>query len=234
MQISWRDPAPRRFRVEVQPQYTTFALMSSEPNWIRWARELQAIAQTGLHFSESEYDKERYRKILEISAEMFARQSGEEPTMIRDLFAGQSGYATPKVDVRGVVFREGKLLLVQERSDGLWTLRGGWADVNDSPSEAVEREIQEESGYVAKAERMIAVFDRAKQNNDPPFPFHVYKLFIRCRLTGGEAATTMETSGVNFFNLDEIPPLSVSRTSRNQIQFCFDRLKTPDAPCYFD
>lgn len=208
--------------------------MSPEPKWIGWARELQAIAQTGLHFAESAYDHERYRKILDISAEIFADHSGESPEMIRTLFAKQTGYATPKVDVRGVVFQEGRLLLVQERSDGLWTLPGGWADVNDSPSEAVEREIVEESGFKAKAERMLAVFDRAKQNNDPPFPFHVYKLFILCQLVGGEAATTFETSGVNFFSEHEIPPLSVARTSRNQIQFCFDSIKNPAAPCWFD
>jgi ADP-ribose pyrophosphatase YjhB (NUDIX family) len=213
---------------------TTFAVVAREPKWIGWARELQAIAQTGLHFSESEYDQERYRKILGISTEMFADHSGESPEIIRNLFAKQSGYATPKVDVRGVVFREGKLLLVQERSDGLWTLPGGWADVNDSPSEAVEREIVEESGFEAKAERMLAVFDRAKQNNDPPFPFHVYKLFIFCRLVGGEAATTFETTGVNFFGENEIPPLSIARTSRNQIQFCFESLRNPGAACWFD
>jgi ADP-ribose pyrophosphatase YjhB (NUDIX family) len=208
--------------------------MSPEPKWIRWARELQAIAQTGLHFSESEYDKERYRKILEISTEMFADRSGESAEMIQKLFENQSGYATPKVDVRGVVFREGKLLLVQERSDGLWTLPGGWADVNNSPSEAVEREIFEESGFEAKAERLLAVFDRAKQNNDPPFPFHVYKLFILCRLVGGEATTTFETTGVNFFVENDIPPLSTARTSRNQIQFCFESLNNPGAACWFD
>jgi ADP-ribose pyrophosphatase YjhB (NUDIX family) len=208
--------------------------MSPEPKWIGWARELQAIAQTGLHFSESEYDRERYRKILGVSTQMFADHSGEPLEIIRNLFAKQSGYATPKVDVRGVVFRERKLLLVQERSDGLWTLPGGWADVNDSPSEAVEREVVEESGFKAKAERMLAVFDRAKQNNDPPFPFHVYKLFILCRLVGGEAGTTFETTGVNFFGENEIPPLSISRTSRNQIQFCFESLRNPDAACWFD
>jgi 8-oxo-dGTP pyrophosphatase MutT (NUDIX family) len=130
----------------------------------------------------------------------------------RGLFENQSGYATPKVDVRGVVFRDDKLLLVQERSDGLWTLPGGWADVNDSPSEAVEREIVEESGFRTKAERMLAVFDRAKHGNLPPFPFHVYKLFSE----------------------NEIPPLSLSRNTRELIQFCFDARKNPDNPCRFD
>jgi ADP-ribose pyrophosphatase YjhB (NUDIX family) len=208
--------------------------MSHEPTWVGWARELQAIAQTGLHFSESEYDLERYRKILKISVEIFANHSGESPALIRGMFEAQSGYATPKVDVRGVVFRDDKLLLVQERLDGRWTLPGGWADVNDSPSEAVEREIVEESGFLVKAERMIAVFDRAKQGNPPPFPFHVYKLFILCQLLGGEAKTSMETTGVEFVGENEIPPLSLSRNTPEQIQFCFDARKNPNNPCQFD
>jgi ADP-ribose pyrophosphatase YjhB (NUDIX family) len=208
--------------------------MSIEPAWVKWARNLQAIAQTGLHFSESEYDLERYRKILEISSEIFANYSGGSLALIRGLFENQTGYATPKVDVRGVVFRDDKLLMVQERSDGLWTLPGGWADVNDSPSEAVEREIVEESGFRVKAERMIAVFDRAKQGNPPPFPFHVYKLFIGCRLLGGEATTSMETTGVEFVGEHEIPPLSLTRNTGAQIKFCFAARKNPDQPCQFD
>src|SRR5580704_3997570 len=208
--------------------------MSEEAKWVGWARGLQAIAQTGLHFSESEYDRERYRKILEISVQMFSHSSRGSPDLIRGLFENQTGYATPKVDVRGVVFRDDKLLLVKERSDGLWTLPGGWADVNDSPSEAVEREIVEESGFRAKAERMIAVFDRAKHANIPPFPFHVYKLFILCRLLGGEAKSSMETTGVDFVGEYDIPPLSLSRNTREQIQFCFDARKNPDNPCRCD
>jgi ADP-ribose pyrophosphatase YjhB (NUDIX family) len=208
--------------------------MSSEPKSIGWARELQAIAQTGLHFTESEYDRERYRKILEISVQIFADYSGESPALIRALFEKQTGYATPKVDVRGVIFRDNKILLVQERSDGFWTLPGGWADVNDAPSEAVEREIVEESGFQAKAERMLAVFDRAKHAHEPPMPFHVYKLFILCRLEGGEARTSAETTEVEFFGENEIPPLSISRVTREQIQYCFEVQSKPDAPCRFD
>src|SRR3974390_2048540 len=133
--------------------------MSNEPRWVQWARELQAIAQTGLHFSESEYDRERYQKILQISVEIFAEYSGQSPSLIQGVFENQSGYATPKVDVRGVVFRSGKLLLVRERTDGLWTLPGGWADVNDSPSAAVAREIYEESGYRARPVKLAAPVD---------------------------------------------------------------------------
>ena len=208
--------------------------MSNEPRWVQWARELQAIAQTGLHFSESEYDRERYQKILQISVEIFAEYSGQSPSLIQGVFENQSGYATPKVDVRGVVFRSGKLLLVRERTDGLWTLPGGWADVNDSPSEAVEREVLEESGFQTKSERMLAIFDRAKHPHVPSFPFHVYKLFILCGLKGGEARTTFETSGVDFFGENGIPPLSISRVTLDQVQFCFEAQKRPTTLCRFD
>jgi ADP-ribose pyrophosphatase YjhB (NUDIX family) len=208
--------------------------MSPEPRWVQWARELQGIAQTGLHFSESEYDRERYQKILQISVEIFAEYSGRSPSLIHGLFETQTGYATPKVDVRGVVFRSGKLLLVRERTDGLWTLPGGWADVNDSPSEAVEREVLEESGFRTRAERMLAVFDRARHPHEPPFPFHVYKMFVLCGLQGGEARTTFETSGVDFFGQNEIPPLSISRVTLDQIHFCFETQKKPTTLCRFD
>jgi ADP-ribose pyrophosphatase YjhB (NUDIX family) len=208
--------------------------MPEEPKWLKWARELQAIAQTGLHFSESEYDLERYRAILNISVEMFANQSSEPTPIIRNLFEKQTGYATPKVDVRGVVFREDKLLLVQETSDGRWTLPGGWADVNDSPSEAVEREIVEESGFITKAVRLLALFDRAKHPHDPPFPFHVYKLFIECEIVAGDSKLSMETSAVGFFGLGEIPPLSTSRVTSGQIEFCFQRHGSSETSSVFD
>src|SRR6516162_10082501 len=204
--------------------------MIYEPKWVGWARKLQAIAQTGLHFTESEYDRQRYQTILDLSVEIFSEYSGEPASVVNRLFENQTGYATPKVDVRGVVFRNKTLLLVRERADGLWTLPGGWADVNDAPSEAVEREIREESGFNAKAERLLAVFDRSKHPHDPPFPFHVYKLFIGCRLEGGKSKPTLETSAADFFAQDEIPPLSTSRVTPEQISFCFEMQNRPNAP----
>ena len=208
--------------------------MIYEPKWVGWARALQAIAQTGLHFAESQYDRERYQRILDLSVEIFSEYSGESISVISRLFENQTGYATPKVDVRGVVFRDNRLLLVRERADGLWTLPGGWADVNDAPSEAVEREILEESGFSAKAERLLAVFDRSRHKHEPAFPYHVYKLFIQCRLEAGEARTTMETSGAEFFAENEIPALSISRVTPEQIRFCFETQNQPNAPSRFD
>jgi ADP-ribose pyrophosphatase YjhB (NUDIX family) len=206
----------------------------TEPQWIRWARELQAISQTGNHFATSDYDRERYQRISEIAAEIFAEQGDIEGSKIRTIFEAQSGYATPKVDVRAAVFRDGKILMVQERSDGLWTLPGGWADVNDSPSEAVQKEVLQESGFRARTERLLAVFDRAKHPHDPPFPFHIYKMFFLCKIEGGEATPSPETSSVDFFGLEALPPLSVSRITEDQIRFCFRAGLNAIVPTAFD
>ena len=208
--------------------------MIFEPQWLRWARELQALAQTGLHFTTSDYDRERYHRISEIAAEIFAQQGDTEGSKIRTIFEAQSGYATPKVDVRAVVFRDQKILLVQERSDGLWTLPGGWADVNDSPSEAVEKEVIQESGFKVKAQRLLAVFDRAKHPHEPPFPFHIYKFFFLCAIESGEATASAETSSVEFFGWETLPPLSLSRITKEQIRFCFEAGVRAAGPTAFD
>jgi ADP-ribose pyrophosphatase YjhB (NUDIX family) len=208
--------------------------VNKEPDWILWAREIQAIAQTGLHFSESVYDRERYERLREIAVAMFANRSDATESVIRASFAAQTGYATPKVDVRGVVLKDNQLLLVRESSDGFWTLPGGWADVNDSPSEAVVREIREESGFVTRATRLIALFDRSKHAHQPPFPFHVYKLFIACELLGGSAQTSNETSAVGFFDPDHLPPLSIGRVTPDQIAICIRGWNDPHRPTLFD
>jgi ADP-ribose pyrophosphatase YjhB (NUDIX family) len=208
--------------------------VNQESHWIRWAREIQAIAQTGLHFGESVYDRERYERLRAIAVEMFAVRSDVSESFIRAAFEAQSGYATPKVDVRGVVLKEDQLLLVRESSDGLWTLPGGWADVNNSPSEAVVREVREESGFLTRATRLIALFDRAKHEHEPQFAFHVYKLFIACELMGGSAETSAETSEVGFFDPDHLPPLSIGRVTPGQIAVCLRALKDPSSPTLFD
>jgi ADP-ribose pyrophosphatase YjhB (NUDIX family) len=206
-----------------------------EPNWIKWGKALQAIAQTGLHFSQSEYDAERYRQIQEIAAEIFARHSLTEKETILDLFSKDSGYATPKVDVRGVVFRDAQILLVREVLDNhRWTLPGGWADVNETPTTAVTREVFEESGYQTQAVKLLAVYDRTHQGHTPPMPYHVYKLFFLCELVGGESKVSHEISEVAFFPEDQIPELSQSRVLPHQIQRFFEYYHNPDLPTDFD
>jgi ADP-ribose pyrophosphatase YjhB (NUDIX family) len=201
-----------------------------------WVKRLQAIAQTGLTFAKDHYDIERYRSVRQIAAEMLAASSsGVSPTTLINLLAGDVGYATPKVDVRAAVFSDEGLLLVRERSDGAWTLPGGWADVGDSPSMAAVREVKEESGYDVVARKLAAVYDRDhERHGHPPIPYHVYKLFFLCEIIGGTAKASNETDAVAFFPEDGIPPLSRERVTLGQIAHLFDHLRHPEWPTSFD
>jgi ADP-ribose pyrophosphatase YjhB (NUDIX family) len=203
------------------------------PTWLDWARRLQAIAQSGLAYSPSQYDLERYEAVRQIAAEMMADGSASPVAPIRDLFASQTGYATPKVDVRAAVFREHRILLVEEREDGGWTLPGGWADVGESPAEATVREVREESGYETRAVKLLAVYDRNRHGH-PPIPFHAYKLFFQCEPIGGEPASSNETAGVDWFAEDGLPALSTSRVTAAQIHRFFEHYRHPHWPTDFD
>jgi ADP-ribose pyrophosphatase YjhB (NUDIX family) len=201
--------------------------------WLEWIRSLQTIAQAGLTYTEGAYDRERYHALQQIAAEMLEAHSRLGAGEALPLLQVEEGYATPKVDVRGAVFRDGKLLLVRERGDGLWTLPGGWADVGDSPGEAVVREIREESGYETRATKLLAVWDRDRHGH-PPLVWYVYKLVILCDLVGGDAADSLETEGADFFAEDEIPPLSLGRITPAQIARVFEHHRHPEWPTEFD
>lgn len=205
-----------------------------EPRRLRWARELQALAQTGLTFSKDPYDIERYHAARALAVEMLAAIGGAEEAVIAKLFDSEVGYATPKVDVRGAVFREEQVLLVREVADGKWTLPGGWADVNASPGENVEREIFEESGFKTKVTKLAAVYDRQKHPHVPPHLFHIYKMFFICELTGGEAKTSIETSEVGFFSEDKLPELSLGRVLESQIHRMFAHWRDATLPTEYD
>lgn len=203
--------------------------------WLTWAQKLQAIAQTGIHYGNHPFDVERYEQIKQIAAEMMAAHAGVEPTRVLDLFRQEWGHATPKIDVRGVAFQDGKVLLVKEISDGFWTLPGGWADIGEPPSRAVEREVFEESGFATKATKVLAVYERSHpRHGHPPQPQHSFKLFFRCEIVGGSPQTSNETSDVGFFAPDEIPPLSLVRVVPDQIARFFQDLENPDTPTDFD
>ncbi|MCA9415078.1 MAG: NUDIX hydrolase [Candidatus Omnitrophica bacterium] len=203
--------------------------------WMNWAKALQAISQTGLHFSKDKFDRERYEQVGNIAMEMLAQGTSLSLGDLIRINASEFGYATPKVDVRGVAFQESKILLVREiADDGKWTLPGGWADVNESPSEAVVREVLEESGFKTDVIKLLAVYDREKQMHIPPFPYHVYKIFFLCEITGGEAKINNEVSEVAFFGEDEIPELSDSRVKKEQIGRFFRHYREKDLPTEFD
>ena len=205
----------------------------NNPKWLEWAQNLQALAQAGLTYTENPYDVERYHAIRDIAAEMVASNTDIDIQVMRDLYDSQAGYITPKVDVRGVVFRDDEILLVKELMDGCWTLPGGWVDVNEPPSIAVEREVWEESGYRVHAQKILAVYDR-NQHGHPAYIFHIYKLFILCELLGGEPTTSLETGGAVFYPNDHLPPLSIARTTGEEIARFFEHRLHPDWPTDFD
>jgi ADP-ribose pyrophosphatase YjhB (NUDIX family) len=205
----------------------------TEPMWLVVGRELRAIAQIGLTFSEDAFDRQRYERIQELSAELIANGSDGDPAKVLDLFRREVGYATPKVDVRGAAFREGRVLMVREVSDGGWTLPGGWADVNQTAAECVIREIFEESGFQARALKLAAVHDYRKRH-PPRHVDSIYKMFFICELVGGGARPSHETSEVAFFSRSELPMLSMGRTTAEQIELMFRHAERPDLPTDFD
>lgn len=200
---------------------------------LEWARKVQAIAQSGLAFTTDPFDRERYEELQDLTASILARKFDRPEGEIECLWLHEEGYATPKVDVRGAVFVDGRILLVRERSDRMWTLPGGWADVNESPSEAVVREVYEESGFRTRPTKLAALYDRNRHPH-PPMLFHVYKLFFLCEVKGGSARTGLETDDVQFFLPDKLPDLSTQRVTRGQIQRLFEHYRDRDIPTDFD
>jgi ADP-ribose pyrophosphatase YjhB (NUDIX family) len=203
------------------------------PKWLEWGQKLQALARAGLTYTENKFDVERYHAITAIAADMIATHAAADQSVINSIYDSQAGYQTPKVDARGVVFKDDKILLVKELADGGWTLPGGWMDVNETPGENVAREVHEEAGYVVRPVKLMAVYDR-RLHGHPPYIFHAYKLFFMCDLLGGEATTSIETGGAEFYALDELPPLSIERTTLEELQRCFVHHHQPDLPTEFD
>ncbi|HLY57793.1 MAG TPA: NUDIX hydrolase N-terminal domain-containing protein [Stellaceae bacterium] len=208
--------------------------MNSEPPVLALLRELAALAGTGLGFTSDPYDRERYQRIAELSHLLVAERLEVTAAAVAAALDHEPGYVTPKVDVRGAVIADGKVLLVRERSDGRWALPGGYADVNLAPSEAVEAEIVQESGYQAKAVKLVAALDRRRHHHAHPLLLHCYKLFFLCRLEGGEAAVGLETTEVGFFPEDALPDLSLGRCTPEQIRLCFEHARRPELPTVFD
>ncbi len=209
-------------------------MTSSYPKWLDWVQRLQAIAQTGLSYGKDVFDIERFEQVRAIAAEIAACHSEGDIQKIDNLFAEEKGHATPKIDARGAVFRDDTILLVRERSDGRWTLPGGWVDIGESPSEAVVREVFEESGYETRAVKLLALYDRNKHDH-PPIIWHTYKLFFLCELTGGTAIeANTEITEVGFFHEDALPELSIGRVTATQIARFFAHLRHPEWPTDFD
>jgi len=203
------------------------------PRWLAWAREIQALSQTGLAFASNDYETQRYQRLAEIAAEIVGDHTDLPEERLYADFAMQPGYATPKVDVRGAVVRDGEILLVQERVDGLWCMPGGWADVGDLPSEMVVREVWEESGYRVVPRKVVGVFD-ANRSGRPLELYHAYKLVFLCEVTGGQARPSNETLDVRFFPFAHLPPLSTNRTHERHLAEVLAHVHDPGRPAAFD
>jgi ADP-ribose pyrophosphatase YjhB (NUDIX family) len=197
-------------------------------------RELLAISQTGLAFTKDPFDRERYARVRELVGDLLRTPGSANPAFDPGvLFGNDKGYATPKIDVRGAVFRDGRVLMVRERSDGLWTLPGGWCDINVSPGESAVKEIREESGFDVRVVKLAAVLDRRMHPHPTQF-HHAYKLYFLCELTGGHAEASIETDAVDFFAEDALPPLSTQRITLGQIQLMFRHERERHLPTTFD
>lgn len=206
--------------------------MTDSPKWFDWAREIYSLAQAGITYSGNPYDIERYKRLQEITAEMLASQGELSREAVLNSFSMQSGYATPKVDVRGAVIRDGKILLVREQADGRWAMPGGWGDIGDGPAAMVAREVWEESGFKVSVDRLVGVYDA---NRLQPMEFyHVYKLVFLCNILDGQATPSLETLEVGFFGMDDLPPLSEVRTNRRILEEVFAHHSDPGRAAFFE
>jgi len=202
----------------------------------RIAIKLSALAQDGLTFAANDYDGDRYQQLSRLAAELLSVISDRPADDLALELGRDSGYATPKTDVRGVLFDDHEqVLLMRERTDGRWSLPGGWADPGDTPSTAVTREVLEETGYHSSAVKLIACWDREVQGNPPPLPVHVYKLFFLCHGTGVvQPPAVLETLEVGWFGLDTLPPLSLGRVNQRQLERSLAHHRDPSLPTEFD
>lgn len=208
--------------------------MDTNAKHVAWARKIGSIAQIGLEYTDNPYDRERYEELRGLAAEMMAVASDIPVRAWRALFRKESGYATPKIDVRGAVFRGSDVLLAREKDDGCWSLPGGWADVNDPPSVAVVRELSEETGYEVRCVKLAAVLDRDLHCTDTRFPFHIYKLMFLCEIIGETAELGHDISAAQFFPMNRLPALSLTRTVPDQVALMHTHHLNPGLPTAFD
>ena len=203
-----------------------------EYRWLGWTKELQFIAQAGLTYTKDPFDKERFERVREIAAEIMSLQGRLPLAQVKDLFCNETGFQTPKLDTRAAIFKDDKILLVEE-NDGTWSLPGGWVDVMETVKSNTVKEVKEEAGLDVEAVRVIALHDR-NLHNQPPYAYNVCKVFVLCEVKGGCFHPNIETVGSGYFGLDELPPLSVDKNSYQQIEMCFAARSDKDWRVEFD
>lgn len=201
--------------------------------WLKWAIEIQSLAQSGLAYTDNVYDIERYERLREISAEMLAEKTDLSTEKVTDLFCNETGYQTPKIDTRAVIFKDNKILLVHENNN-TWSLPGGWCDVLESVKSNTVKEVKEETGLDVDAIKVVAIQDRNKHNK-PIYAYSVCKVFILCNVTGGEFKKNIETTEIKYFSQDEIPNnLAEEKTNKEQIKMCFKAYNDKNWQTQFD
>lgn len=195
--------------------------------------ELQSLAQIGLYYAHDEFDIERYQRIRKLSADMLAYCLKMPINEIKDVFCHEEGYQTPKLDTRAVIFNEKEEILLVQENDGLWSLPGGWVDINTSIKENAEKEVKEEAGLEVKATKIIAIMDRDKHNL-PKYLFKVIKVFVLCEVISGCFKENIETIQYQYFAADQLPELSTAKNNADQIQMCFDAYHHENWETFFD
>lgn len=206
--------------------------MDTNEKWLQWAVELQSLAQAGLYYGRDKFDMERYERIRAIAAEMISCKTEIPTETVKDLFCGEVGYQTPKLDTRAAIFQGDKILLVKE-NNGKWSLPGGWVDVNTSVKENTIKEVREEAGLDVTADLVIAIQDREKHNL-PIYAYKICKVFILCSVTGGAFQENIETVESGYFGLEELPALAEEKNNREQIKMCFDAYRSEHWMTQFD
>ena len=197
-------------------------------------KEIRALAQSGLQYTKDPFDRERFERLIRIASELYTSLSDSDLETVERFFIPETGYATPKIDLRACVFKDDRVMLVKERSDGLWTLPGGWADQNESPREGTIREVKEESGYDIEVHSLYAVKDRDRNPYKPKYPVSIYKLFFTATVTGGSSTANLEVSEIDFFTEDGLPQLSEARVLAQDIHEGFQAYRGSEPVCAFD
>ena len=211
-------------RMEVLGFPLTYKISDMKEKWLQWVTQLQSIARAGLTFAENQYDLDRYQQISDLTIDILHNYTEVSHEKIKDLFANETGYQTPKVDVRAAVIKNRKILLVKEKVDGKWSMPGGWADINSTVRESAARECLEEAGAIVNSRRVIAIH-LASRHNDPLSPYTIYKIIVECELIENSFKENSETLNSGFFSLTDLPELSIERTTRKQIELCFEAKK---------
>ena len=204
-----------------------------EEKWLTWAKRLQSIAQAGIAYSKDKYDIERFQEIRELSSEILSNYTDISTEKVKNLFCNETGYQTPKVDVRCAIFIEDKILLVKENLDNKWSLPGGWAEVNLSIKENAIKESFEEAGINVKPKKLIAILDKSKHSTTLN-PYGIYKAFVLCEFINGNFKENIETDESRLFSLDNLPTLSTERNNYDQIKMCFDFNENQNLDTIFD